>query len=330
MIDNNIVSLVKELVAYIIAIILVIINVISLKWYKKKEDAQSEQIELLNTRLRINQKHYEERIKGLENENIKSYSLIKEREGTLEQFGKLLKKEKELIDREKTKNISMEKLPDISSDLNAIATKLSNLESFIISSKESWQRPTVEEKIDEIDSALEQESKEKHLFTIANLSDEDNRRINLLFEKYELAKESILYYEMESGRTIRQAGLDIRHMFDHFTRLLREDISQEERLSQISAMEGHLKRAIIDPLQILSEEKLYRALKNLDKKQRFLSSLRRRPEPKEQWQEKISKVKSLIMEGRQLKSSHLWDDNFNLACTKFREALELVNELDSD
>lgn len=64
--------------------------------------------------------------------------------------------------------------------------------------------------------------------------------------------------------------------------------------------------------------------------QRFLSFLRRRPEPKEQWQEKILKVKSLIMEGRQLKSSHLWDDNFNLACTKFREALELVNELDSD
>ena len=127
MIDNNIVSLVKELMAYIIVIILAIINVISLKWYKKKEDAQSEQIELLNTSLRVNQRHYEERIKELENENIKSFSLIKEREGTLEQFEKLLKKEKELIDREKNQNISMEKLPDISSDLNAIATKLSNL-----------------------------------------------------------------------------------------------------------------------------------------------------------------------------------------------------------
>lgn len=330
MIDSNIVSLVKELVAYIIVIILAIINVISLKWYKKKEDAQSEQIELLNTSLRVNQRHYEERIKELENENIKSFSLIKEREGTLEQFEKLLKKEKELIDSEKTQSISMEKLPDISSDLNAIATKLSNLESFIISSKESWQRPTVEEKIDEIDSVLEQESKEKPLFSIANLSDEDNRRINLLFEKYRLARQAIMYYEVASGRIRWQPYLEIRDMFDHFTRLLREDISQEERISQISAMEGHLKRAIIEPLEILSVENLYRALKNLDKKRRFLSFLRRRPEPKEQWQEKISKVKSLIMEGRQLKSSHLWDANFNLAYTKFCEALELVNELDSD
>ncbi len=135
-------------------------------------------------------------------------------------------------------------------------------------------------------------------------------------------------YEIESGQIAWQPYLDIRDMFDHFIRLLREDISQEERISQISAMEGHIKRAIIDPLQLLSEEKLYRALKNLDMKRRFLSFLRRMPEPKEQWQEKISKVKSLIVEGRQLKSSHLWDDNFNIACAKFREALELVNELD--
>lgn len=316
---KNILNFIREFLPLLTAMIVIIIESGLLKLYSQKSKLFKEQME-------NNEKYYQKRMKELEDDKIESFSLIKEREATLKLFEHLLKKEKELINEEKVRKISNKQTLDIDSYLTTMMNKVSNLESLIIQSKISWEKPAIEGKIEKIDSELKQQPQDKLIINIATLSKKDNERLNFVLEKYMLSKESILYLEVVSGSKSKRAIYELRDMLDHFMMLLAKDISEEKAAAHIVAIEEHLKRTALVPLEWIALVKFHKALRKLWWGEKLLFfAVDKRSRIKEQ-QQKILKVQTLISEARKLEGCSIYSNEFNVSIQKFKEAINLLKE----
>lgn len=310
------VSLIKDSIAYVVALVLVIINVISLKWYKKKEDAQSEQIKMLDRAFQLNEKLSKERTDNLEMENIKSFKIIKEREDTLALMERLIQKERSIIDNEKEHAKTADK-SIVEPSINTIEQKLERIEASIVDVKETWQKPVAEVQAERVNQKLNESPRKEPLLNITTLSYEDNARLNKIFEMAHYSLDSMTFCEVTAGIKATMARANLCDIVFHFSRILKEEIPQDEVSNHILSMEEHLKRAIVEPIEMVIIDKIEKLRVSL-KTSPFLGMFKSKDH--EQEKESIIKLQRLYSKVREIKvDSSIWDDDFQATCKNIME-----------
>ncbi len=156
--------------------------------------------------------------------------------------------------------------------------------------------------------------------------------------KYKAVKKSVLFLENIEAEFSLTALSNIRDFLSHIETAFREDTSPEDIESNISQSEEHLRRAIIEPYQIVLECNLENFLKEYDD---YLENFQEKEikynfdkvTNHKKIQKDILYIQKLLAEGRESKGTNKWNydweegiDKFSLGIKKTKELINTLHE----
>lgn len=153
------------------------------------------------------------------------------------------------------------------------------------------------------------------------------RLITILREQYiPYVKDAILWLEVHTGEKSKRAVYELRDALDHIAIAVQEDISEDDAVRSLNAVEEHFRRAAVEPAEWIALEELRKLLRI---KQRgfwwWRLFLLKTPNLKD-FDEKIFEGQEFVAQGRHFKGISLADayKNFKEAYLVFHRLLDKV------
>ena len=157
-----------------------------------------------------------------------------------------------------------------------------------------------------------------------------DRFLQLIRDNYKNADKASFFLEERSGITNIYGITNLRDVLSHLATFLDPTLSDEQRRDQVAAAEEHLRRAVLEPYQIATEDLIIR-FQDLyqDYRRSVLPARGRHPSlagapSKEHIEIKLREIEQLLSAGRAAKARNLWDATWEQGVADFIRAF---NEL---
>jgi len=85
--------------------------------------------------------------------------------------------------------------------------------------------------------------------------------VTVINEDYPYVKSSIIELEVYTGELSKRSVYELRDAFDHLFLVLSDATSDEDALTSIDAIQEHLRRAAVEPLECIAEQEKIKLLK---------------------------------------------------------------------
>lgn len=131
----------------------------------------------------------------------------------------------------------------------------------------------------------------------------EKRFARLYFEIYPYARQAVIALEVHTRKQSKKAVYSIKDGFDHIHLALLPDISDDDADKHFSAAEDHFRRAAIEPVEYIAEEKLFGLLRLLNLRSSWTGRILAFPPiPQPEVREKILNGRNALVKCRRLKS----------------------------
>lgn len=126
--------------------------------------------------------------------------------------------------------------------------------------------------------------------------------IRIMNDDYPYVKESIIELEVYTGKLSKRSVHELRDAFDHFFIVLSDNTSDEDALKSIDAIQEHLRRAAVEPLECISEQEKIKLLKMQKYGFWWWRLFFLRPPNTEEFVKEIYRGNDFLIEGRKNKA----------------------------
>lgn len=153
-----------------------------------------------------------------------------------------------------------------------------------------------------------------------NVEDIRREALDILRDDYPRIKAGVFRIEVFMQTKSKKAVYELRDFLDHFAALFQEDITVEKANAHIHECRTHLRRCAVEPLEYMAEKRFVK----LDRYARWFSRIpfafRDNPLAKPEFFQRMKEAKTLIADGRNVKTE-------GKACELMEEAFEIVTDL---
>jgi hypothetical protein len=155
-----------------------------------------------------------------------------------------------------------------------------------------------------------------------------DRFLQLVRDNYRNADKATFFLEERSGITNIYGITNLRDVLSHFATFLDPALSNEQRRDQLANAEEHLRRAILEPYQIATEDLIIRFQEVYQHYKRYVLPARDRyptlstAPSKEHIEGELRKIEQLLSVGRAAKGRNLWDAAWEQGVAAFIRAFD--------
>ena len=150
--------------------------------------------------------------------------------------------------------------------------------------------------------------------------------IRILREDYPKIKRGLYQLEVFMRRKSKKAVYELRDYLDHLASLFRDDISECDAEKDVNECRTHLRRCVVEPLEYVAERRFIK----LDFYVRWFARIpfiRNNPVVKPEFLQGMHEIKSLIAEGRAVKTEGKACEFMSVAFAKATDLLAQVHPI---